>query len=52
MLFITFRLTEAYVTHNGSLVGFINRDILKRAIDTFSNSPKNALKKFCKFYAR
>jgi len=50
MLFITFRLTEGYVTHYGSLVGLINRDILKQAINNFSNTPKNALKKLCKFY--
>lgn len=52
MLFITFRLTEGYVTSNGSLVGVINRDTLKHAIETFSNGPMTALRKLCKFYAR
>lgn len=52
MLFITFRLTEGYVTSNGSLVGVINRDTLKHAIETFSNGPMTALRKLCKFYNR
>jgi hypothetical protein len=52
MLFITFRLTEGYVTNNGSLVGVISRDTLKRAIEAFSNGPKTALLKLCKFYSR
>ncbi len=50
MLFINLKLSEAYVTRNGQLVGVITRDRLKYVIKEYTESPKKLLQKLCKFY--